>query len=429
MSKTKEIPISGGLDIALPKMALVRQWFDDARIADVPNQVISQIKRPEIQSRVKPGMTIAVGAGSRGITDIKTVIRATVGVLKQLGAKPFVFPAMGSHGGATAAGQQKVLATYGICEEFVGAPVRATMETVQVSQLDDRTPVCVDRHAHEADGIVLVNRIKPHTAFRAPIESGLVKMMVIGMGKIEGATHMHWHGCDQFHDILPKAAAQIMQHSSFLFGVGMVQNAFDQTAIVEAILPENLFERETALLVKAKALMGRLLLTDIDVLVMEQMGKEISGTGFDPNVTGRNARNSTGFSEPRVQKIVVLSLSPETQGNATGLGLADVITQQLHDAIDYPATYSNVITSTFLDGALIPIAMPTDQQAIQLAVKTLVRVKQGQARIVQIKDTKSLQAILVSQPMLPEVDQHPDMSLISDPAPIDFSPEGTLKRL
>ena len=237
MSRTREIPIAGGLDIALPKMALVRQRFDDARITDVENQVISQIKRPEIQSCVKPGMTIAVGAGSRGITNIKTVIRATVRALKELGAKPFIFPAMGSHGGATAEGQQEVLATHGISEEFVGAPVRATMETVRVSELDDGTPVCVDRHAHEADGIVLVNRIKPHTAFRAPIESGLVKMMVIGMGKIEGATLMHWHGCDQFHDILPKAVTRIMQHSPFLFGVGMVQNAYDQNAIVEAVSP------------------------------------------------------------------------------------------------------------------------------------------------------------------------------------------------
>ena len=206
----------------------------------------------------------------------------------------------------------------------------------------------------------------------------------------------------------------------------MVENAYDQTAIVEALLPNTLLEREAELQAKAKSLMGRLYFSDIDLLLIDQMGKEISGAGFDPNISGRNSRGVSGFDDPRVQKIVVLGLTEKTKGNATGLGLADDITKRLFDAIDYPATYGNVITSAYLDGALIPISMPTDQQAIQLAVKTLIRVKRGEARIVRIRDTLSLEKIVVSEPMLSEVDQHADMSITGEAEPFAFAADGTL---
>ena len=264
------------------------------------------------------------------------------------------------------------------------------MDTVLIGKMEDGTPVHMDRYAHEADGVVLINRIKPHTSFRGPIESGVVKMMVIGMGKIQGATYLHAHGMDVFPEVLPRVATFIMEQTSILFGIGMIENAYDQTAIVEALLSDTLVQREAELQAKAKSLMGRLYFKEIDILLIDRMGKEISGAGFDPNITGRNHRGVTGFDDPRVQKIVVLGLTKMTNGNATGLGLADVITSKLYDAIDYPSTYANVITSAYLDGALIPIAMPTDQQALQLAVKTLVRVKQGQARIVRIRDTLSI---------------------------------------
>ena len=411
----------------MPKMAAVLQRFDDAHISDVEKAVREQLTRPEITARVNSGMRIAIGAGSRGIANIGITVRATVQALRELGAEPFVFPAMGSHGGATPEGQQAVLAGYGITEEDVGAPIRATMDTILIGEMKDGTPVHMDRYAHEADGVVLINRIKPHTSFRGPIESGVVKMIVIGMGKIEGATHMHAHGMDIFPELLPRVAAFLMERTSILFGIGVVENAYDRTAIVEALLPDALVEREVELQTKAKSLMGRLYFSDIDILLIDRMGKEISGAGFDPNITGRNHRGVTGFDDPRVQKIVVLDLTKMTNGNATGLGLADVITRKLYDAIDYPSTYANVITSAYLDGALIPIAMPTDQQAVQLAIKTLVRVKQGQARIVRIRDTLSIDKISVSEPMLTEVKQHPDMSIIGEPAPFDFAPDGTLR--
>ena len=411
----------------MPKMAAVLQRFDDAHISDVEKAVREQLTRPEIAARVNSGMRIAIGAGSRGIENIGITVRATVQALRELGAEPFVFPAMGSHGGATPEGQQAVLAGYGITEEDVGAPIRATMDTILIGEMKDGTPVHMDRYAHEADGVVLINRIKPHTSFRGPIESGVVKMIVIGMGKIQGATHMHAHGMDLFPELLPRVAAFLMERTSILFGIGVVENAYDRTAIVEALLPDALVEREVELQTKAKSLMGRLYFSDIDILLIDQMGKEISGAGFDPNITGRNHRGVTGFDDPKVQKIVVLDLTKMTNGNATGLGLADVITRKLYDAIDYPSTYGNVITSAYLDGALIPIAMPTDQQAVQLAIKTLVRVKQGQARIVRIRDTLSIDKISVSEPMLTEVKQHPDMSIIGEPAPFDFAPDGTLR--
>ena len=411
----------------MPKMAAVLQRFDDAHISDVEKAVREQLTRPEITARVNSGMRIAIGAGSRGIANIGITVRATVQALRELGAEPFVFPAMGSHGGATPEGQQAVLAGYGITEEDVGAPIRATMDTILIGEMKDGTPVHMDRYAHEADGVVLINRIKPHTSFRGPIESGVVKMIVIGMGKIQGATHMHAHGMDLFPELLPRVAAFLMERTSILFGIGVVENAYDRTAIVEALLPDALVKREVELQAKAKSLMGRLYFSDIDILLIDRMGKEISGAGFDPNITGRNHRGVTGFDDPKVQKIVVLDLTKMTNGNATGLGLADVITRKLYDAIDYPSTYANVITSAYLDGALIPIAMPTDQQAVQLAIKTLVRVKQGQARIVRIRDTLSIDKISVSEPMLTEVKQHPDMSIIGEPAPFDFAPDGTLR--
>ena len=411
----------------MPKMAAVHQRFDDAHISDVEKAVREQLTRPEIAARVNSGMRIAIGAGSRGIANIGITVRTTVQALRELGAEPFVFPAMGSHGGATPEGQQAVLAGYGITEEDVGAPIRATMDTILIGEMKDGTPVHMDRYAHEADGVVLINRIKPHTSFRGPIESGVVKMIVIGMGKIQGATHMHAHGMDLFPELLPRVAAFLMERTSILFGIGVVENAYDRTAIVEALLPDALVEREVELQAKAKSLMGRLYFSDIDILLIDRMGKEISGAGFDPNITGRNHRGVTGFDDPKVQKIVVLDLTKMTNGNATGLGLADVITRKLYDTIDYPSTYGNVITSAYLDGALIPIAMPTDQQAVQLAIKTLVRVKQGQARIVRIRDTLSIDKISVSEPMLTEVKQHPDMSIIGEPAPFDFAPDGTLR--
>jgi hypothetical protein len=422
-----ELRIEGGLDVPLPRMVPVRQSFDAASIGQIPAAVAEQFAREGVGTTIKEGMQIAIGAGSRGVANIAEVVKAMVAEVKARGGIPFVFPAMGSHGGATAEGQAEVLAGYGITGEAVGAPVRSSMETVQLGEMPDGTPVFMDKHAHGADGVILANRIKPHTTFRGAIESGVVKMMVIGMGKHAGATAWHKHGMDIFPDVLPPAAEFIMAHVPFLFGIGLVENAYDDTALLEALPAAMLVEREKQLLEQAKGLIGRLYFDDIDVLVIERMGKEISGAGFDPNITGRNNRGVVWDEKPRIKKIVVLDLTEMTHGNATGLGVADAITLKLFNKIDLASTYANVITSTLLDGGVIPMIMNTEQEAIQLAVKTVVRVEPEQTRIVRIRDTLSLGEILVSEPLLEEVRAHPRMELAGEPAPFLFDAKGNLR--
>ena len=336
-----EVNIAGGLDVRLPRMIHVRQKFPTPKLDDVAATVVNEFKKPAVRNKIKPGMTIAVGVGSRGVNNIAECCRAVIDELKSLGAKPFVFPAMGSHGGATAEGQKEVLDGYGVIEDFVGCPVKSSMEVVELGKADDGMPVYQDKNAAGADAIALICRIKPHTNFRAPIESGIVKMLTIGMGKIVGATTLHTYGMDMFGELLPKTAKFIMSKANFIFGVGMVENAADETAIIEVVPQEQVFDREPVLLAKAKEFMPRLQFDEIDVLVVEKIGKNISGSGMDPNITGRNARFIEWNMKPFVKKIAVLGLTPETHGNATGLGSADVITMKLYKDVDIGKTPEN----------------------------------------------------------------------------------------
>jgi hypothetical protein len=423
-----EVPIAGGLEFSLPRMTRVRQKFTVVREPDLAAAVKREIARPGIAATLKPGARIAVGFGSRGIAHIDRIAKALIAELKARGVEPFIFPAMGSHGAATAEGQRDVLAGYGITEATTGAPVLATMDTVVVGHLPDGTPVHVDRHAAEADGIILVNRIKPHTTFHGAHESGLVKMATIGMGKIIGASTLHRHGMDTFPELLPAAARIVLASRPLLFGVAVLENALDQTARIEAVAAGALFEREPQLLDEAKRMMARILIDDIDVLVIDEMGKNISGTGFDPNVTGRNGRNVAWQGTPFVRKIVVLSLTPETHGNATGIGRSDVTTMRVWRELDPGPTYANVITSGNLDGGGIPIVMNTDRDAVALAVKTVVRRKPLDARIVHIRNTLLLQEIEVSEPMLAELRARPGhFEITGTPAPFAFAADGSLE--
>ena len=418
------INIAGGLDIPLPRMAKVRQDFKDDSLPDVANSVRDTVRGIQHEVHIKRSDRIAIGVGSRGISNLQTAVKTLVDELRLWGAEPFIFPAMGSHGGATAAGQSRVLASYGITEEQVGAPVLATMEAVHVTTMQDGTPLFVDRYALESDGIVLINRVKPHTTVRGDIQSGVIKMMIIGMGKIQGATIMHSdHGMDRFDRALPEAAQALMPHIPFLFGVALIEDAYDHTAIVEALLPHNLISREKALLLEATAKMARLCFDQIDVLVIDQIGKEISGAGFDPNIAGRNSRGVAGFDKPHIEKLVLLDLTDDTYGNATGVGMADVITSRLFKRINFESTYANVITSAYLDGAAIPVVMKSNIDAVSLAVKTVLRVKPEDARIVRIRNTLSLNQIFVSETMLEEVEAHPDMARVSSAGRMLWTPE------
>jgi hypothetical protein len=408
-------------------MVHVRQKFQMPRLDSVSATVVDEFRKPEVRNKIKPGMTIAVGVGSRGVNNIAECTKAVIAELKALGAEPFVFPAMGSHGGATAEGQKEVLDGYGVTEAFIGCPVKSSMDVVEIAKADDGMPVYLDKNAAGADAIALICRIKPHTNFRAPIESGIVKMLTIGMGKIIGATTLHTYGMDMFGELLPKTAEIIMANKNFLFGVAMVENAADETAVIEVVPQEQVLEREPALQAKAKELMPRLQFDEVDVLVVEKIGKNISGSGMDPNITGRNCRFVEWNMKPLVKKIAVLGLTPETHGNATGLGAADVITMNLYKEVDIGKTYANIITSTYLDGGAIPIIMNTDQEAIQLAVKTVVRVKPEDTKIVRIATTLDVVDIHVSEPMLPFIKANPSLfEIVGELEPFKFDAKGGL---
>jgi len=425
-----EVNIAGGLDIPLPRMVNVRQKFDSSHLGDIPATVTREFQRPEVRAKVKSGQVIAVGCGSRGIANISVITKCVIRELLALGAKPFIFPAMGSHGAATAEGQRKVLEGYGISEASMGVPVKATMDTVIVGKLDDGTPVHMDRFAAEAEGIVVINRIKPHTAFRGATESGVTKMLSIGIGKINGAATYHQHGMDTFPTLLPKVRDVNLAQRNVLLGVGIVENAHDQTAVIEVMPSDQIASREPVLQEKAKRLMPQLYFDEIDVLIIDEMGKNISGAGFDPNITGRNRRFVKWNFGPKVKKIVVLGLTEETHGNATGMGGADIITMRLFREIDIPSTYANIITSMNLDGGAIPIVMNTEREAIQLAVKTVVRVKPENCRIVRIRNTLDIAQIQVSEPLLTEVRAQPEQFQIASPATaFAFDTQGRLAPL
>jgi hypothetical protein len=421
MLSDAKINIPGGIDFALPRMAPARQHFERHSIADVAGAVSAQLARAEVAATVKPGASIAIGVGSRGVANIDIAVKALVAGLKARGAEPFIFPAMGSHGGGDAAAQAGLLAGYGISEDTIGAPVRATMETVVVAATDQGIPIHMDKYAHAADGVVVINRVKPHTSYRGPVESGVQKMMIIGMGKIAGASAIHGgYSMDDFATVIPHAAAVLMGRIPFLFGIGLVEDAFDTTAIVEAMTPDVLFERESALQTRAKELMARLLIDDIDVLVVDEIGKNISGSGADPNVTGRNARGAAGFDKPRVRKMVLLDLNDATKGNATGFASADVITQRLFDRTDLGVTLSNVVTSSYLESAKIPLTMKDGDTAVRLAVKTLHNTDPMATRIVRIRNTLELVDIHVSEPMLDEIQAHARMEATGEPGAMTF---------
>ena len=419
MHEDLQFNIAGGLGFDLPQMARVRQAFEHHKIDDVAEAVTNEMGREDIKAKVKPGAKIAVGVGSRGVANIDVAVKALIASLKELGADPFIFPAMGSHAGGTSEGQEALLAGYGVTKEKMGAPVRATMDTVVVAELEGGTKVHMDKYAHDADGVVLINRVKPHTSFRGEIESGIVKMMTIGMGKINGATSLHGnHPITEFGDALPRAAKAIMECQPFLFGIGMVEDAFDDTAIIQALPAETLFAEETKLQAKAKELMAKIYIEDIDVLVIDEIGKEISGAGADPNVIGNPG--TPGFEVPRVKKIVILDLTEKTHGNAAGIGSAHVITHRLLRRVDFASTYANMVTATALEGARVPIPMKTAEDAVRLAVKTLIGVEPEDARIVRIRNTLSLGEIEVSEPILKDLQGDSRMEVLSQPGKVSF---------
>ena len=419
--------IEGGLNLPMPKMVPIRQKFSTAEVKDIPAEIQKLFHQEARMKTIRKGSRIAVTGGSRGIQAIDKVILAVIRELKSLGAEPFVVPAMGSHGGATAEGQKKVLAGYGITEETMGVPVRSSMEVEEIGKLGNGVPVYLDKEALHSDGIVVINRVKPHTAFKADYESGLIKMLAIGLGKHKGATAFHSCGMDMFGELLPQLGKVVLAKAPVLFGLAILENAYDHPARFEIVWSQDLIAREKVLLVEAKSLMPQIIPDNLDLLIVHELGKEISGSGMDPNITGRSA--SPFFRKPdalKVQRIVVLNLTAATKGNACGIGVADLTTKKVVDAMDRDYTYINAITSGVLATARIPIHMPTDQEAIQLALKTCARVEHPRSRIVWIKNTLSLEKILASETILPEIKANPQLEVLGEPKAMQFDGKGNL---
>lgn len=409
----------------LPKMIKVRQLLDHSHIdpADIPGLVRKELE--PMRARIKPGMSVAITCGSRGVCNIAIITRAIVDFVKDCGGEPFVFPAMGSHGGATAEGQREILTGYGVTEEAMGCPIRATMEVVQVGETEEGMPVFVDRYAYEADGIILCGRVKAHTAFRGPYESGILKMSVIGLGKQHGAEHVHQDGFSDLGRLLPMIARVVFAKTNILGAVAVAENAFDQTCILEGLLKEEIFEKEPDILRRSKERLGRIFFDDIDVLVVDRLGKDISGDGMDPNITGRYAVPYME-SGKKVQHIAVLDLTEETHGNCNGLGLADVTTRRLVEKIDVDCTYPNVVTSTVLCTPKIPLFAHSDRACIQIALKTCNYIDRDNPRIVHIKDTMRLEEIEISQAMLEEALANEHIQVLGEPRDWPFDAEGNL---
>ncbi|HMR34375.1 MAG TPA: hypothetical protein PKA13_17385 [Geminicoccaceae bacterium] len=416
--------VPGGYEVAIPPLAPLAQHFRRVQVDDVTAATRAAIERLEL-GRLD-GKSVAITAGSRGIPGIVQVLKATVAALVERGASPFVVPAMGSHGGATAEGQIEVLASYGVVEQAIGAPIRATMETVVVDRLPDGTELHADRYAAAADGIVVFNKIKPHTGFKGPIESGLAKMLVIGLGKHAGARAIHGCGMAVFAELIPRAAERLIADLPVLFGLGLVENAWGRPALIEAIRPRHILAREAEILVEAKQLISRLLLPEIDVLIVDRIGKDVSGSGMDPNVTGRSATNMPGFTAPPIEKIIVRGLTERTHGNAVGIGLADFTTRRVVEQIDYVAMYTNAFSARVMRGARLPVILANDRDALMGALQTCFGKSPEQAKVVRIRDTKHLEKIAVSQAVLDEVAGSSEFEVLGQPEPLRFDDEGDI---
>jgi hypothetical protein len=411
----------------LPNMYRIRQRFDDTRVEDIRETVRAELGGLS-WSAIRPGDRVAITAGSRGIADIAEILGAIVEFFKSLEADPFLFPAMGSHGGATAEGQVAMLAQLGVTEASVNAPIVSSMETEEIGITEDNVPVFMDKNALAADLIVVVNRIKSHTKFKAPIESGLMKMMAIGMGKLKGAELYHKAAVPYtFFKIITDAARVVLAKAPVICAVGILENAYGQTAIIKASKPAEIENKEKDLLRLSKKMMAKLPFNDIDLLIIDEMGKDISGVGIDPNITGRNRDLLGVFPHPaQVKRLFVRDLTDKSKGNATGIGLADVTTKRLVDKIDYTATYKNCITGISPEKAAVPMHFGNDRDAIEVALGCVGLVPAAKSNIVRIKNTLRLDTLEVSEAFAETLQQRPDLEIMAGPYPMAFSSENNL---
>ncbi|MDR3562796.1 MAG: lactate racemase domain-containing protein [Negativicutes bacterium] len=413
--------------VALPPMAQISQRFSTREVQDVAEALRSELNKPDIIGQVKEGMRVAIAVGSRGMAQLPLIVKIVAEQIKALGAKPFIVPAMGSHGGASAAGQKKVLASLGITEESTGCPIVSSMEVVELGTTKQGQPVFIDKNAYSADGIVIINRVKVHTAFSGANESGLVKMITIGLGKQRGADSCHALGFKEMADFIVEMARISINKAPFLFGIATVENAYEKIAQIAAVPVTAIIETDQKLLAEMKAGMPKLLLQPIDVLIVDKLGKEFSGGGMDPYITGRPPTPYVSVPGVSVARLVVLDVSDSSHGNVNGLGMADITTRRLFEKIDFTATYANVLTSTVTPSGRIPLIMASDRQAVQAAIKTCNAPDPGKIRVVRIPNTLYIDKILVSAAMLPEAKRQPDICVLSPLQDWMFDSAGNLE--
>lgn len=412
----------------LPRWARVRQRLDATDVGDIAAVVAEQFARPGIGEAIHKGDRVALTAGSRGIDRIDVITRAVVEQVRRRGGMPFIVPAMGSHGGATVAGQLGILDHLGITEAAMGCEIRASMATVHLGDLDGAVPVHTDRTAYEqADLVVPIGRVKPHTDFTGPVESGIMKMLAIGLGKQRGADYFHSRGFRFFHDLIPAVAQFVLTKVEVPFGVAIVENGYSKCALVECIPSNQLVTREPELLAVAREKLGTLPPPPIDVLVVDRIGKDISGTGADTNVINREIIDLVDRRrrfDPTVQRVVFGDLTDDTEGNATGVGMADLVVQRLVDKMDRAPSYMNMLTSKCPEGVRVPMTADTDRQALHLAIACCLEVEAASARIARIADTKNVAEIRVSEALLPDYLATGRIEQLDDLAPIAFDAAG-----
>jgi len=412
-----------------PAMFRVRQRFDAPVVRDIAADIAAGIETLKLGRKVTAGQTVAVACSSRGIANYAVAVGAVIMALKRLGAAPFLVPAMGSHGAATAAGQKQVLQRYGLVPDAVGAPIRSSLEVERIDETEDGIPVFIDRHAWQADHIVLINRIKHHTEFEHEIESGLMKMMAIGLGKQQGAALYHRaimiHG---YPRVIVSVARRVLATGKVLFGVGLVENGLNQTAAVTVSGADTLEAGEKEALVLAKRLAPSLPFADVDVLIVDEMGKDISGTGFDTKVVGRILMPLVARepSTPRVKRIVACDLTAATAGNADGIGLADFCTRRLVDKIDLPALYVNALAGAEPEHAKIPLTLDCDRDAVRAAIESVGLIATEELKVMRIRNTMHLEQVGLSGAYLEEARRHPNLEILGALEPMSFDTDGNL---
>lgn len=412
-----------------PQLFRLRQQFEGPVVDDVAGEVEQQLASLALAEKIQPGQSVAITAGSRGIANIEIIIRGICQHLKALGAEPFIVPAMGSHGGGTAAGQQQIIESYGITEEFCGCPIRASMDTVVVCEAEEGFPVHFDQQASEADHVFVCGRVKPHTGFHGDIESGLMKMMLIGLGKHAGALIYHRAIMNySFGQIVRSVAREVLAKCRIVGGLAIVENAYDETAKLAGVAPEKFEEEEKGLLVLAKQWMPRLPFDQVDVLTIDEIGKNISGSGLDTNVVGRKYLDHRAAEEeyPKVKKIIVRGLTAETHGNAAGIGLAEFCLSRVVEQMNVQATRVNCLTGGHPTGAMIPLDYETDRETLDMALSTIGLIKPRESRLMWIRDTLDVAEVECSAAYLEEAQQRADLEVLTPLRDMPFDADGNL---